>query len=160
MQILTIAVSAGVALLTSTITAYITTRLKMREERAKWERDLAFKYAQARLECGGLDEELAKQFAAGLLILEVSKDDRRKVFIPQGGRLIIGRDSIHDIPISDPEISRNHAMITSEGSSVFVQDLGTRQGTYLNGRFLTERSKLKSGDVIQCAKTKITFQKM
>ncbi len=160
MQILTIALSAGVALLSAIVTAYITTRLKMGEERAKWERDLAFKYAQAKFESGGLDEELAKQFAAGLLVVEFSTEERRKVFIPQGGRVVIGRNSIHDICIPDTEISRNHAMVTSEGPSVFLQDLGSRSLTRLNGDVLMKRSKLKSGDVIQCAKTKITFHKI
>ncbi len=99
MQVSTIAVSAGVALLTSIVTAYFTTRLRMREERAKWDRDLAFKYAQAKLGPDGLDEELAKQFAAGLLVVEISNEERRKVFIPRGGRVVIGRSTIHDICI-------------------------------------------------------------
>lgn len=158
----TLLISAAVAVLTSTITAYVTTRLKMREDRAKWERDLAFKYAQANVQSDGFNEEIAKQFAAGLLIIEFPPGDRRKLFIPQGGSIIIGRKTLTELGMAgDSGMSRSHAMFKSEGSLVYLQHLGARSLTSLNDEVvLQDKVKLKSGDVVQCSRTKITFQKI
>jgi pSer/pThr/pTyr-binding forkhead associated (FHA) protein len=159
----TVVVSAIVGILTSAVTAYITTLLRMREERAKWDRDLALKYAQARSENRGAADSMASQFAVGFLLVEHPNGSRDKVFIPEGGRITIGRDSSRSqVVLSDPSVSAIAAMIETEGSLVFVQDLYTRNGTFLNGtRLQTEsRSKLKSGDVIRLGDTKLTFQAM
>jgi pSer/pThr/pTyr-binding forkhead associated (FHA) protein len=159
----TVVVSAIVGILTSAVTAYITTRLRMREERAKWDRDFALKYAQARSENRGAADNLASQFAVGFLLVEHPNGCRDRVFIPEGGRITIGRDSSRcQVVLLDPSVSAIAVMIETEGSLVFVQDLYTRNGTFLNGtRLQTEsRSKLKSGDVIKLGDTKLTFQAM
>jgi diguanylate cyclase (GGDEF)-like protein len=72
---------------------------------------------------------------------------------PQGHRffitsdeMIIGRDPATDISISDASISRKHAKITREGTVIKIEDLGSQNGTVLNGK------KLETGHVAKLAK--------
>ena len=62
----TVIVSTMVGIAASAITAYITTWLKMREERKKWDRDITLKYAEANVVPRDAAETLARQFAVGI----------------------------------------------------------------------------------------------
>ncbi|MGH9363818.1 MAG: SpoIIE family protein phosphatase [Thermoanaerobaculia bacterium] len=61
----------------------------------------------------------------------------------------IGRSSLNDLPISDKMLSRQHARIVRDGNGALtIEDLGSRNGTYLNGERLVSVQPLKSGDRI------------
>lgn len=63
--------------------------------------------------------------------------------------MVIGRDSSQDsdIIISSPAVSRRHARIFQDGDTYYLQDLGSSNGTYLNGKRLDEVPRpLKTGD--------------
>jgi sigma-B regulation protein RsbU (phosphoserine phosphatase) len=61
----------------------------------------------------------------------------------------IGRSSVNDLPISDKMLSRQHARIVKDADgSLTVEDLGSRNGTFLNGDRLTTLQALKPGDRI------------
>ena len=61
----------------------------------------------------------------------------------------IGRSSMNDLPISDKMLSRQHARIVRDGEGALtVEDLGSRNGTFLNGDRLTTLQPLKPGDRI------------
>jgi sigma-B regulation protein RsbU (phosphoserine phosphatase) len=61
----------------------------------------------------------------------------------------IGRSSVNDLPISDKMLSRQHARIVRDSDgSLTVEDLGSRNGTFLNGDRLTTVQALKPGDRI------------
>src|SRR5262245_62769303 len=49
-------------------------------------------------------------------------------------KCVIGRDSEADIVVRDPGVSERHASITLQGGAYVLQDLGSRNGTSLNGR--------------------------
>src|SRR5262245_54604903 len=59
--------------------------------------------------------------------------------------LTIGRDPENRVILDHTAISRFHCRITSEAGLYFVQDLGSTNGTYLNGRRIT-RERLSPGD--------------
>lgn len=63
--------------------------------------------------------------------------------------IIIGRDASVDLTLSFPGVSRRHARLTRAGEVYTLEDLGSSNGTYLNGERLVERSPLKSGDQIR-----------
>jgi adenylate cyclase len=65
--------------------------------------------------------------------LESASGDRRFV-LPDGQALQVGRDPIADLPILDQGVSRRHAELRADGRGVEVRDLGSRNGTFLNGR--------------------------
>ncbi|TET54492.1 MAG: FHA domain-containing protein [Anaerolineales bacterium] len=62
--------------------------------------------------------------------------------------LTIGRDAGNDIVISHPEISRQHTRITRQGELVIVEDMGSTNGTFVNGVLLKSPHTLSDGDVI------------
>lgn len=77
---------------------------------------------------------------------------------PLGGRrwevrdaLIIGRESDCDIMIDDRQVSRHHARVFKNGTSIELEDLASKNGTFHAGKQLTEKKSLSDGDVIQVA---------
>ncbi len=69
-------------------------------------------------------------------------------------RVVIGRGKGADVVIAEPTMSRAHAAVGCEGPSFFVQDLGSTNGTLVNGgRF--ERTALRDGDEIQLGKLRL-----
>ncbi len=68
--------------------------------------------------------------------------------VPIADGLTIGREDGCDVCLQDPKASRHHARIIVEGSVVEVEDLGSSNGTRLNGKAIRRRV-LRSGDVIQ-----------
>lgn len=64
--------------------------------------------------------------------------------------LIIGRDVRHDIIINEEQISRDHARLSLDGGALTVTDLGSTNGTSVNGQRLTPHTPraIAAGDVI------------
>lgn len=60
----------------------------------------------------------------------------------------IGRDPSNTIPISDPELSRHHAQMMAQGGKIVLEDMGSTNGTMVNGHKITGPHVLKSGEVI------------
>jgi phosphoserine phosphatase RsbU/P len=60
----------------------------------------------------------------------------------------IGRSSINDLAVSDKMLSRQHARVVRDGGSLFVEDLGSRNGTLVNGERISSPHTLSPGDEI------------
>jgi serine phosphatase RsbU (regulator of sigma subunit) len=69
----------------------------------------------------------------------------------------IGRASDCTIPIKDRYLSRRHAEIVMDNGAWLVKDLGSANGTYLNGNRVERDSPLKNGDRIRLGDTEIVF---
>lgn len=67
--------------------------------------------------------------------------------------LVIGRDADCDIVIPDRQVSRQHARITKGINGVTLEDLGSKNGTFLNNQALSEPVKLVEADEIAIALT-------
>jgi len=70
------------------------------------------------------------------------------VYALEGDQITIGRDSTNDISVNDAEVSRRHARMNFQGGKFVLEDLGSTNGTYVNGQRLTGPRVLKSGEVI------------
>ena len=66
-----------------------------------------------------------------------------------GGEMVAGRDSSQPIAITDDQVSRRHARFTLAGGEVAVEDLGSRNGTYVNGQVVQGRRVLVAGDRVR-----------
>jgi pSer/pThr/pTyr-binding forkhead associated (FHA) protein len=66
----------------------------------------------------------------------------------EGDQLTIGRDSSNGVSINDPEVSRKHSRLSFQGGKYVLEDLGSTNGTFVNGQRLVGPVVLKSGDVI------------
>ena len=82
-------------------------------------------------------------------LLEVGAADGRVREIPiTGDEFLIGRGEDCDLCVHDPEISRHHCLIRERGNETFASDLGSSNGTYINGHRLLSQVKLNTGDEI------------
>src|SRR5512147_1447660 len=73
--------------------------------------------------------------------------------------IIIGRDPGVDLVIPSAAVSRRHARLMREGEGYLIEDLGSSNGTFLNGQRLKERCPLRSGDQIRFGQAiTITYQ--
>jgi len=73
-------------------------------------------------------------------------------------RVVIGRSKDCDIQVADPNVSRRHAEVRQEGAAHWVVDLGSTNGTEVNGRRL-KRAKLRPGDTITVGSTELVFER-
>jgi pSer/pThr/pTyr-binding forkhead associated (FHA) protein len=64
------------------------------------------------------------------------------------GETTLGRSPYCSVVLTSPTVSRQHAALTLEGSQLTVGDLGSRNGTRVNGSLITDRTRLKPGDLI------------
>lgn len=77
----------------------------------------------------------------------VSPSGDRRFVLPMGATLVLGRETTCDLPILDPGVSRRHAEIRVSGDTVALQDLSSRNGTWLNGQRVG-KGQARVGDLI------------
>ena len=71
----------------------------------------------------------------------------------------IGRDPSNQIVLNDDRhASRYHAWVTFEGEHFYLEDLGSTNGTRLNGELVERRELLRSGDRIQIGESEMLFR--
>jgi FHA domain len=70
----------------------------------------------------------------------------------------MGRADGSDIPIDDPFASSVHARIFPRGQFMYIEDMGSTNGTYLNGRRLRAAERLKVGDTVRIGETEYRYQ--
>ncbi|MEM9016222.1 MAG: adenylate/guanylate cyclase domain-containing protein [Verrucomicrobiota bacterium] len=75
-----------------------------------------------------------------------------------GNVSMIGRSSECQVRIADPRVSRRHAMIRKQDGGYFLFDLGSFNGSYLNGSRVTAARQLSDGDVLSLAEHEFQFQ--
>lgn len=69
--------------------------------------------------------------------------------------ILLGRDPRSRIPFDDERVSRHHAYIEQHDTRVMIRDLGSKNGTFLNGRELVEPTELRPDDQVRLGKTLI-----
>jgi adenylate cyclase len=71
---------------------------------------------------------------------------------------VVGRSRESAVPIADPRVSRRHAMIRRQKDGFWFFDLGSINGSFINGRRVTTSQLLVSGDVIRIADRCFRFE--
>jgi predicted component of type VI protein secretion system len=98
-------------------------------------------------------EERARVQARSALL----KHDGQRMRIGPGGATI-GRSRQCEVVIDDPNVSRQHAEIRPRGGSWVLTDLGSTNGSSLNGRPVIGPEVLKPGDEIELGTSRVTFE--
>ena len=76
-----------------------------------------------------------------------------KVFRVESETCSIGRDPENSIMINHPEVSRKHAILVNENGTYFIQDLGSMNGTYVDGERVDGVHGVSPGDIISMGET-------
>lgn len=91
--------------------------------------------------------------------LEVAMPTGLELFPLDAGRVTIGRHPTNTIVLSgDQNVSRTHAVLEQVGPSWCLQDLGSRNGTYVNGERTSGRRALRSGDEVRIGTTRLVYR--
>ena len=83
------------------------------------------------------------------------REGPRRVRVARG--LLVGRSPSAGIKLEDQTVSRVHARLECREGQVFVEDLGSRNGTLLNGRPVARDALLVPGDRVRIGSTEIVF---
>jgi pSer/pThr/pTyr-binding forkhead associated (FHA) protein len=105
---------------------------------------------------GRLAEPLEERARARAETAFVVMDGRRIVVGPGGATL--GRSRQCDIVLGDANVSREHAEIRPRGGSWVVTDLGSTNGSRVNGRQIEESEVVRPGDEIELGSTILRFE--
>ena len=76
------------------------------------------------------------------------------------GLNIVGRDPDADVHIEHGSVSRRHARISVRGGMAVLEDLQSRNGTFVRGRRIESPVELHDGDIIGLGPVTLTFQKL
>jgi ABC-type multidrug transport system ATPase subunit/pSer/pThr/pTyr-binding forkhead associated (FHA) protein/ABC-type multidrug transport system permease subunit len=71
--------------------------------------------------------------------------------------IVIGRAPDVEMVLNHPEVSRHHCRLSREGDEWFIEDLGSRHGTAVNGDCLSSRTALQLGDQIRLGPVTLAF---
>lgn len=99
----------------------------------------------------------------GISVRRKRKEGSRVLFVrseSQQGRefevndvVVLGRSDETDVVLDDPYASEFHMRLVSQENGIMLHDLGSTNGTYVNGRRVAAPTELKRGDTIQVGKT-------
>ena len=81
----------------------------------------------------------------------------REISLPAGEN-VIGRDDQAIVYIEDASVSRRHALVHIEGDSARLEDLGSKNGTFVNGTPLLGSASLSNGDVVAIGVVQAIFR--
>ena len=76
---------------------------------------------------------------------------------PKKRSYAVGRGTKNDITLQDPSVSRRHAVIEFDAEGAIVNDLGSTNGTFVNGERVTMQ-RIVSGDTVRFGKTKLDVE--
>jgi len=94
-----------------------------------------------RLDSGGMPH---------LVVLAPDSERGRRIPLDKD-YLLVGREPTCDVRFDDMRVSRNHAALQRRGNAVYVADLGSSGGTFVNGTATTSSRQLHAGDVLTFA---------
>lgn len=98
----------------------------------------------------GRAEQYTLRFEAGVRAGEI-------LFLLPDHELVLGRASGLDVTLDDSRVSRHHAAVGIAGHHVVVRDLGSRNGTFVNGARV-EKARVKPGDRIRIGSSVIVVE--
>jgi len=79
-------------------------------------------------------------------------------YVLRSGRVLVGRSRSCDVRLRDDTVSRLHAALVWHGPTLFLEDLGSSNGTYLNGKRVTGPVAVATGDAVRFGSVSATVE--
>ncbi len=92
------------------------------------------------------------------LVFADGEGRRRRIAWEAGGEVLIGRAPECTVCLQDEFASNLHARISQSEGRFFIEDLGSTNGTYVNGRRINYPTELRGGDSIKVGNTTLEFR--
>jgi pSer/pThr/pTyr-binding forkhead associated (FHA) protein len=90
--------------------------------------------------------------------LEVFTPSGRELVPLAGQRVTLGKASTNVVALEhDATVSRLHAILENHGSAWSIRDVGSRNGTFVNGEKITAERVLRSGDEVRIGKSRVVY---
>lgn len=99
---------------------------------------------------------MASAMSVAELVIESGVDAGQR--FPLKAQMRLGRADDNDIVLRDAQASRYHALITLTGSEYVIADLGSANGTRVNGTPIRQPCTLHSGDVVTIGTQQLRMQ--
>ena len=91
--------------------------------------------------------------------LEFTRDGSPEVIVLDAARVTVGRAVGNDLSFpSEETVSGRHAIVERQSDDWMISDLGSSNGTYVNGQWLDEPWLLRPGDVVTMGRVRLTFR--
>jgi pSer/pThr/pTyr-binding forkhead associated (FHA) protein len=117
---------------------------------------ITFQYTQdaSPFDTGQMDEGVSLAYnAKPFLVVKRASQDDITVYPLEGAIIELGRDLTNDIIMQEAEVSRHHVRFVRTPSGYTVEDMGSMNGTAVNGIFVKEPSLLRSDDMVTIGTT-------
>jgi pSer/pThr/pTyr-binding forkhead associated (FHA) protein len=92
------------------------------------------------------------------LSLEIVEGIGAGRMVALGGAVVVGRGRDADLVLVDELVSRHHARVSPHGPAAVVEDLGSRNGTFVNGEAIHGPTRLEPGDQLQLGVTLVELR--
>ena len=100
----------------------------------------------------GLQERSSRRRQAKEVVI-VRSDSQSGLEIPIDSVVVLGRSDQADVILDDSYASEFHLRFSLDDGDLYVQDLGSTNGTYVNGRRITAPMAVSRGDAVQVGKS-------
>jgi hypothetical protein len=115
--------------------------------------------APAQAAAAGLLPQPSARETGRLVVLKSPALDEGDVFTLDSHALTIGRGTTNDVSLPDDEYSSTrHARFEPRRDGVWIEDIGSTNGTFVNGIRLTRERKLVPGDIVRIGETDLRFE--
>jgi hypothetical protein len=101
-----------------------------------------------------------RRVSGRLVVVNGASDDAPgTVFEIDTAAVTLGRGQANDIPLEDEFASTQHARVESRPDGVWLEDVGSTNGTAVNGVLIEKPRKLSPGDVVRIGETDLRFER-
>jgi predicted component of type VI protein secretion system len=107
----------------------------------------------------GLGEDQRRIESGRLVVLSSPALEEGDELALNSSSLLVGRGSRNDVDLTGDEYaSSKHARIEPRRDGVWLEDVGSTNGTYLNGIQVTQAKRLTAGDVVRIGETELRYE--
>jgi hypothetical protein len=106
----------------------------------------------------GLSQEEPQVQSGRLVVVKSPALEEGEELALDSSALLLGRGSTNDVNLArDEYASTKHARVEPRRDGVWVEDIGSTNGTYLNGIRLTRAKRLTAGDIVRVGETELRY---